>query len=78
MATGTLFHVKHWYAEAYEALKVPPPASLPWAEARLSPSELVARGLVGPEAPLALAIPLVLGLAVTGLRMAFGRRAPPA
>ncbi len=67
MTTGTLFHFKHRYGEAYEALKVPAPASVSWAGARLAPADLVARGLVGPEAPLALAVhpsgrPVYLGV----------------
>lgn len=67
MTTGTLFHLKHRYAEAYEALKVPLPATAPWGDARLSPAEVVARGLLGPEGPLALTVhpsgrPVYLGV----------------
>lgn len=67
MATGTLFHLKHRYDEAYEPLKVPPPATVPWGDARLSPADVVARGLLGPETSLVLAVhptgqPVYLGL----------------
>jgi hypothetical protein len=67
MTTGTLFHLKHRYDEAYEPLKVPPPATVPWEEARLSPADVVARGLLGAEVPLALSVhpsgqPVYLGV----------------
>jgi hypothetical protein len=67
MTTGTLFHIKHRYAEAYEALKVPAPVAVAWGEARLSPSEVVSQGLLGREGPLALALhpsgrPVYLGV----------------
>jgi len=67
MATGTLFHLKHRYDEAYEPLKVPAPASVPWADARLSPADVVARGLLGTEVPLVLTVhpggqPVYLGV----------------
>lgn len=54
MGTGLLFHVKHRYGEAYEALAVPQQAPAPWTEARLAPAELVARGVVEAQAPLVL------------------------
>ena len=38
MGTGVLFHVKHRYAEAYEALKVPAPQA-DWARATVPPSQ---------------------------------------
>ena len=53
MGTGLLFHVKHRYAEAYEPLAVPrPPAT--WAQARLAPAQVVARGLLSDGEPLVL------------------------
>ncbi len=67
MTTGTLFHLKHRYDEAYEPLKVPAPTVVPWGDARLAPADVVARGLLGREVPLALAVhpggqPVYLGV----------------
>jgi hypothetical protein len=54
IATGLLFHVKHRYGEAYERLVVPHDQEVDWSRARLSPAEVIERGLA--RAPLALAV----------------------
>jgi len=50
--TGLLFHVKHRYGEAYEALAVPRAVEPDWSLARISPAQVIDRGLA--EAPLVL------------------------
>lgn len=52
VVTGLLFHVKHRYGEAYEALVVPRAVEPDWSLARISPAQVIDRGLA--EAPLAL------------------------
>jgi uncharacterized iron-regulated membrane protein len=55
MITGILFNVKYRYAEAYEALKVPVKTKdLDWREAKVSPADLVERGLVDGSVKLSL------------------------
>lgn len=68
VATGLLFHVKHRYAEAYEALAAPLAAGPLWSRAVFSPAALQARGLLDAEAPVALAAH------PRGLVAYFGRR----
>ncbi|MCC6409081.1 MAG: PepSY domain-containing protein [Planctomycetes bacterium] len=53
IATGVLFHVKHRYDEAYEALAVPPESVTDWSRATVAPAEVLASGLA--DAPLTLA-----------------------
>lgn len=67
IATGVLFHVKHRYDEAYEALAVPPERAPDWASARLAPADVLARARVEP--------PLVLGVHPSGALAYFARRA---
>jgi hypothetical protein len=45
MGTGVLFHVKHRYGEAYEALEVPAVRDVSFVEARISAGELLERGV---------------------------------
>jgi len=55
MITGILFNVKYRYAEAYEALKVPfKMKDADWREAKVSPGELIERGLVDGNVKLSL------------------------
>jgi uncharacterized iron-regulated membrane protein len=68
IATGFLFHVKHRYAEAYEALRVPGPAPA-WQSARLSPADLFTRSLFEPASrPF-------LGASPGGVPVYFGAKA---
>ncbi|MCK6448267.1 MAG: PepSY domain-containing protein [Planctomycetes bacterium] len=67
IATGVLFHVKHRYDEAYEALAVPPERTPDWASARLAPADVLARAGVEP--------PLVLAVHPSGALAYFARRA---
>lgn len=67
MTTGILFHVKHRYAEAYEALALPPPAADVWSRAALSPADAIGRGLLD-------AGPVTLGSHPEGEPVYFGRR----
>ncbi|MBI5434804.1 MAG: hypothetical protein HZA52_18370 [Planctomycetes bacterium] len=53
IATGVLFHVKHRYDEAYEALAVPPESAPDWSRATVAPADVLATGLA--DAPLTLA-----------------------
>ncbi len=65
MVTGLLFHIKHRYTEAYEVLAVPR-ASADWAQARMSPGDVIGRGLA--------AAPLVLEMHPTGRIAYFGKQ----
>lgn len=67
IATGVLFHVKHRYDEAYEALAVPPERTPDWASARLAPADALALARVEP--------PLVLAAHPSGVLAYFARRA---
>src|SRR5262245_10898822 len=53
IATGLLFHVKHRYDEAYEALAVPLDRELDWSQAKLAPAHVVEPGLAAPPPALA-------------------------
>ena len=52
--TGLLFHVKHRYDEAYEALAVPHVLQPDWSKAKTSPASVIERGIA--ESPLVLAV----------------------
>ena len=55
MVTGILFNVKYRYAEAYEALRVPVQSKgTKWQDARLSPADLIERGLIDGNVKLSL------------------------
>ena len=65
--TGLLFHVKHRYDEAYEALAIPQGATPDWTQARISPARVIESGLA--------AAPLVLGVHPSGRLVYFGKLA---
>ena len=65
--TGLLFHIKHRYGEAYEALVVPAAVEPDWSLARVSPAQVIERGQAD--------APLTLGVHPSGRLAYYGKKA---